>query len=101
MNCAPVSTPVLRHLAAMNAAMAKPAKHIVHCIPTDTQPCMYANDPQATNVPAEKKLMNKDSPLIHHGTAPPPAKKVFMFFPAFANDMPAARTPRVKTTITM
>src|SRR5690242_4999550 len=37
--------------------------------------------PHTTNVPAEKKLMNKDKPLIHQGTAPPPAKKDFILFP--------------------
>jgi hypothetical protein len=31
-------------------------------------------DPHTTKVPAEKKLINKDNPLIGQGTAPPAAK---------------------------
>jgi hypothetical protein len=34
--------------------------------------------PHTTKVPAEKKLINSDVPLIHHGTCPPPPKKLSM-----------------------
>jgi hypothetical protein len=43
--------------------------------------------------------MNKDKPLICHGTAPPAAKKEVMFFPLFEKAKPAHRTPIVSRTI--
>lgn len=48
---------------------------------TATQPYLYAMAHHTTNVPAEKKLIKSDSPLIHQGTAPPPAKKDFILLP--------------------
>jgi hypothetical protein len=51
-------------------------------------------------VPAEKKLMKRDKPFIHQGTAPPPAKKVLRFLADFPNDSPAAITPKVKINMT-
>ena len=62
---------------------------------------MYAKEPKATKVPAENKLMKSVNPLTHQGTALPPAKKVFMFFPDPTNERPAARTPSVNRMITM
>jgi hypothetical protein len=41
-----------------------------------TSPLVYAMEPHTTKVPAEKKLIKSDKPLIHQGTAPPPAKKM-------------------------
>jgi hypothetical protein len=57
-------------------------------------------DPQATKVPAEKKLMNKDSPPMNQGTASPPAKKDFKFRPVRANSIPIANTKAEKIKIT-
>jgi hypothetical protein len=68
---------------------------------TETHPNVYAMDPHTTKVPAEKKLINSDSPLIHHGTAPPAAKKLFMFLPEPEKERPAIRIPTEKTIITM
>ena len=65
-----------------------------------THPLLYAMDPQTTKVPAEKKLINKDRPLIHQGSAPPAAKKDFMFFPDLEKLNPQIKTSRVKTIIT-
>ena len=56
-------------------------------------------DPQTTKVPAEKKLINKDKPLIQYGTAPPAAKKDFIFCPDLAKDMPVINTTREKIVI--
>jgi hypothetical protein len=50
-------------------------------------------------VPAEKKLIKSDNPLIHQGTAPPPAKKDFMLLPAPEKDRPQMTTIRENTTI--
>ena len=61
-----------------------------------TKPSVYAIDPQTTKVPAEKKLMNKDNPLIQYGTAPPAAKKDFMFCPDLANEIPVINTTSEK-----
>jgi hypothetical protein len=68
---------------------------------TETNPLVYAMDPQTTKVPAEKKLIKSDSPLIHHGTAPPAAKKLFIFFPELENDKPIMRMPIEKRIITV
>ena len=53
-------------------------------------------EPQTTKVPAEKKLMNKDRPLMDQGTAPPAAKKDFISPPCLPNDKPAPRIINVK-----
>ena len=55
----------------------------------------------ATNVPAEKKPMNSDSPLIHQGTLPPPAKKLFIFLPVEENSEPTNMMPAAKTAMVM
>src|SRR5680860_175326 len=57
-------------------------------------------EPQTTKVPAEKKLIKSERPLIHHGRAPPAAKKDFMFLPDLEKLKPHIKTNRVKTTIT-
>ena len=49
-------------------------------------------DPHTTKVPAEKKLINRDNPLIHQGTAPPPAKKDLMLVPVRENKIPVTNT---------
>ncbi|CDF79839.1 hypothetical protein BN863_21270 [Formosa agariphila KMM 3901] len=54
--------------------MISPAIHIVDWMVTATHPLLYAIEPQTTKVPAEKKLMNRDKPLIHQGNAPPAEK---------------------------
>ena len=64
-----------------------------------TMPFVYAMEPQTTKVPAEKKLMNNDNPLIHHGIAPPPAKKDFMLEPVRENDSPVINTISEKINI--
>lgn len=56
-------------------------------------------EPQTTKVPAEKNPMNNDNPLIHQGTSPPAAKKLFILEPVFENDMPATNIPVVKRKI--
>ena len=61
-----------------------------------TIPCVYAMEPHTTKVPAEKKLMNNDNPLIHQGIAPPPAKKDFTLVPVFEKDIPVTNTIREK-----
>jgi hypothetical protein len=68
---------------------------------TETKPFVYAIEPQTTNVPAEKKLMKSDNPLIHQGTAPPAAKKLFMFFPELENERPPISMPIEKMIIIM
>ena len=74
---------------------------MVHCMVTETHPCVYAIEPHTTKVPAEKKLINSERPLIHHGTAPPAAKKFFIFLPEPEKESPAIRIPMEKITITM
>jgi hypothetical protein len=56
--------------------------------------------PHATNVPAEKKDINKESPPMNHGTDSPPAKKVLMVFPFLENSMPTPNTNTEKMTMT-
>lgn len=56
--------------------------------------------PQATNVPAEKKLMNSESPPINQGTASPPAKNDFRLRPVRANNIPIPSTKAEKMTMT-
>ena len=58
-------------------------------------------EPHTTNVPAEKKLINNERPLIHQGTAPPAAKKLFMFFPEPEKERPTIRIPMEKIIIIM
>ena len=77
----------------------RPAIHIVDWIVTATSPSEYAIDPQATKVPTEKKLINKERPLIHHGTAPPAEKNDFMFLPLLAKDIPVMNTTTEKRTM--
>jgi hypothetical protein len=67
----------------------------------DTHPYLYAIEPQATKVPAEKKLMNKDKPPINQGTASPPAKKDLRFLPVRANNIPVTSTKALNTKITI
>ena len=57
-------------------------------------------DPHTTKVPAEKKLIKRDNPLIHHGNAPPAAKKDFMLLPDLAKDIPHTKTSAEKTITT-
>lgn len=57
-------------------------------------------EPHATNVPAEKKLMNKDKPPINQGTASPPAKKDLRLRPVRENSKPITMINTEKTTIT-
>jgi hypothetical protein len=64
-----------------------------------TSPWVYAIEPHTTKVPAEKKLINSDNPLIHAGTAPPPAKKDLMLDPVLEKDIPVANTIREKIRI--
>jgi hypothetical protein len=66
---------------------------------TDTQPCVYAIEPQTTKVPAEKKPINNERPFIYHGTEPPAAKKEDIFFPEPENEMPVRITIREKASI--
>src|SRR5690554_1594641 len=96
---ATVSDPVLCHLGAINSPTITPARAIVHCIVMETHPYAYATDPHTTKVPAEKKPMNNDNPLICQGTAPPAAKKEVMFFPFFEKAIPEPRTPAVRRII--
>ena len=56
-------------------------------------------EPHTTNVPAEKKPINKERPLIHQGTAPPAAKKEFRFLPEPENEIPVIRTKTENNTI--
>jgi hypothetical protein len=49
-------------------------------------------EPQTTKVPAEKKLMKSESPLIHQGTAPPAAKKDLISLPVRDKDNPVRNT---------
>ncbi len=58
-------------------------------------------EPQTTKVPALKKLMKRESPLIPHGTDPPPAKKDVIFFPDLAKEIPARTMIREKINNTM
>jgi hypothetical protein len=57
-------------------------------------------EPQATKVPAEKKLMNKDNPPINQGTASPAAKKDFKLRPVLENEKPTSMIKMENTTIT-
>jgi hypothetical protein len=61
-----------------------------------TAPSVYAIEPHTTNVPAEKKLIKSDKPLIQYGTDPPAAKNDFMLVPDLANDIPVTKTTREK-----
>ncbi|MFR0772377.1 MAG: hypothetical protein ACLSH3_00555 [Alistipes finegoldii] len=45
--------------------------------------------------------MNSDSPLIHQGTLPPPAKKLFIFLPVEENSEPTNMMPAAKTAMVM
>jgi hypothetical protein len=58
-------------------------------------------EPHTTKVPALKKLMKRESPLIPQGTDPPPAKKEIRFFPDLENEIPARTMIREKITNTM
>jgi hypothetical protein len=58
-------------------------------------------DPQATKVPAEKKLMKSDKPPITHGTDSPPAKKDLRLMPVLEKIKPIHKTNAEKTKITM
>jgi hypothetical protein len=93
---AAVRAPVALHLGAIRHPTRSPAIHIVHWIMTATQPDVYAMEPHTTNVPAEKKPMNRDNPDIHHGTLPPAAKKLFIVLPLLENNNPDPMTQRVK-----
>src|SRR5690554_4278724 len=99
MYSATVREPVLCHRGAINRPTITPARAIVHCMVMDTHPYAYATDPHTTKVPAEKKPMNNDNPLICQGTAPPAAKKEVMFFPFFEKAIPDPRTPAVRSNI--
>ena len=55
--------------------------------------------PHTTNVPAEKKLIKSESPLIHQGTAPSPAKNDFILFPDPEKANPQITTIREKIAI--
>lgn len=66
-----------------------------------TQPLEYAMEPHTTKVPAEKKLINRERPLIHQGSAPPAAKNDFMFLPDFEKLSPHTKTSKVKISITV
>jgi hypothetical protein len=88
MNSAAVRLPVRFHLGAINNPAISAPKAIVHWIVTETHPYLYAIEPHATKVPAEKKLMNKDKPPINQGTASPPAKNDLIFRPVRANNIP-------------
>jgi hypothetical protein len=78
-----------------------PAKLMVHCIEMETHPEVYAIEPQTTNVPAETKPIKRESELIHHGTAPPAAKKDFMSFPdVLEKERPIMNIKREKARIT-
>ena len=94
MYSAAVRQPVLFQRGAISRPTANPAAAIVSCMVT-------AIDPHTTNVPAEKKPMNSDSPLIHQGTLPPPAKKLFMFLPVEENSEPTNMMPAAKTAMVM
>jgi hypothetical protein len=68
----------------------------------ETHPEVYAIEPQTTNVPADTKPMNRESELIHQGTAPPAAKKDFISFPeVLEKERPMNNISREKRTITM
>ena len=66
---------------------------------TETQPCVYAIDPHTTKVPAEKKPIKRERPLIYQGTEPPAAKNDDMLFPEPENEMPVKITIREKAKI--
>ena len=54
--------------------------------------------PQTTKVPAAKKPIKSDSPLIAHGMFPPPPKNPLRSFPDFDREMPVASTATEKIT---
>jgi hypothetical protein len=58
-------------------------------------------EPHTTKVPALKKLMKRERPLIPHGTDPPPAKKEVRFFPDLVKEIPARTIIREKSNNTM
>jgi hypothetical protein len=60
---------------------------------------VYAIEPQTTKVPAEKKPIKSERPLIYQGTEPPAAKKEVMLFPEPENEMPVRITIREKANI--
>src|SRR5690554_2610437 len=99
MYSATVREPVLCHRGAINRPTITPARAIVHCMVMETHPYAYATDPQTTKVPAEKKPMNNDNPLICQGTAPPAAKKEVISFPFLEKAKPEIKTPPVRTII--
>ncbi|MNR02862.1 hypothetical protein D3C85_1187310 [compost metagenome] len=57
-------------------------------------------EPQATKVPAEKKLMKSDKPPMNQGTASPPAKNDFKLRPVRENNRPINMINTENTTIT-
>lgn len=51
-------------------------------------------------MPAEKKLIKRDSLAINHGTDAPPAKKGFKFLPVREKQIPANKMNTEKTITT-
>jgi hypothetical protein len=90
-NSATVSALEFHHLGAMKYPITNPAMHIAIWMVIATKPYLYAIEPHTTNVPAEKKLINSDSPFMDHGTDPPAAKKDFMLVPFFPKESPATK----------
>ncbi|MCQ2165761.1 MAG: hypothetical protein MJZ04_11420 [Bacteroidales bacterium] len=85
----------------MNRPVMMPARHMVHCITTATHPEVYAMEPQTTKVPAEKMLMKRDRPDIHHGSVPPAEKKLREPVPRRKDAMPANSTTMANITSDM
>src|SRR5690606_11673233 len=96
-NSATVKALVLRHFGAIKYPMRKPLIHMVICMVIATIPYVYAIEPQTTKVPAEKKLIKRESPLMGQGTAPPAAKKDFISAPCFPKDRPATMIIKLNT----
>jgi hypothetical protein len=57
-------------------------------------------EPQATKVPAEKKLIKSESPPMNQGTASPAAKKDLRFLPVLEKENPTSMIKTEKITIT-
>jgi len=59
-------------------------------------------EPQTTKVPAETNPIKSESELIHHGTAPPAAKKDFISLPeVFEKESPMNKIRSEKSIITI
>ena len=101
INSAAVRLPVDFHKGARYIPLIRAPIHIVHWMVIATHPYLYAIEPHATNVPAEKKLIKSDNPPINQGTDSPPAKNDFKLIPVLAKTSPIHNTNAEKTKMTM